>query len=259
MASWSFDAEEFAALWYGPANDRMLYPLDYLSRFSHVNERDAYWATVRHDYSEHGRLAWDEADLLRRAFTVLTAPQAWAEMHGVCDRVGPIRVAAARHDRHAALAVQFTRRPRIDVSITAAQNLPARLAKLLPKRPPGTQRAEAFVASDLYPERQPIVRYTGESTPLERYQRIVRRPSTGAGVVTVFRGPRHTGARQPRKVGTVRWHDIGGDGRYMETGTRTITVAPADPNALQAAFARLLDHAITEYREYVEELGEFAH
>ncbi|WP_280384913.1 ESX secretion-associated protein EspG [Nocardia wallacei] len=258
MASWSFDEEQFAALWYGPANDRMLYPLHYLSQFGHVNERDRHWAQIRHEYSEQGRLSWNEADLLRRAFAVLTDPEVWAEIHGVSQQAGPIRVAAARHDRHAALAMQFTRRSRIEVSITAADRLPDRLAMLLPEQSPGTRAAEAFAAADLYPERQPILRYTGESTPLQRYRRLVRRPAGGAGVITVFRGPRRQGLRSPRKVGTMRWYDIDDDGRYMETGSRTLTVRPADAASVRGAITRLLDHALLEYREYVEDLGEFA-
>ncbi len=257
MATWSFDSEEFAALWYGPANDRMLYPLDYLSRFSHVNERDRFWAEVRHEYSEHGRLSWNEADLLRRAFTVLTEPEVWAEIHGVSDDSGPVRVAAARHDRHAALAVQFIRETRIELSILPTDQLPTRLLALLPAYPPGAQPAEAFGAADLYPENQPALRYTGESTPLQRYRRLVRRPATGAGVITVFRGPRNLGNRRPRKVGTIRWYDIESDGRYLETGTRTLTVRPADPRALQSALTRLLDHAHIEYREYLEDTADF--
>ncbi|MBB5917019.1 hypothetical protein BJY24_005931 [Nocardia transvalensis] len=259
MASWSFDEEEFAALWYGPANDRMLYPLNYLSRFGHVNERDAFWAGVRQEYSERGRLSWNEADLLRRAFTVLTDPEVWAEIHGVSDQAGPIRVAAARHDRHAALAMQFLRRERIELSITSADRLPDRLTMLLSEQPPGSRPAQAFVAADLYPEHQPVLRYTGESTPLQRYRDLVRRPATGAGVITVFRGPRRQGLRPPRKVGTVRWYDIEDDGRYMETGTRTLTVRPADTSAVRSAVTRLLDHALTEFRDYTEDLGEFAH
>ncbi|MFI5775580.1 ESX secretion-associated protein EspG [Nocardia sp. NPDC051570] len=259
MATWSFDSEEFAALWYGPANDRMLYPLDYLSRFSHVTERDRYWAEARHEYSEHGRLSWNEADLLRRAFTVLTAPEAWAEIHGVSDESGPVRVAAARHDRHAALALQFTRQTHIELTIIPAEQLPAHLLTLLPPCPPGTHPPEAFGAADLYPENQPVLRYSGESTPLQRYRRLVRRPATGAGVITVFRGPRHIGNRQPRKVGTLRWYDIDADGRYLETGTRTLTVRPAEPRALQSTLTRLLDHALTEYREYIEDTPDLPH
>jgi len=258
MTTWSLDDEEFAALWFGAANDRMLYPLDYLSRFSHVNERDEFWARVRDDWSEHGRLKWDEVDLLTRAFAVLTDPQAWAELHGINDKTGPIRVAAARHDQHAALAVQFITRPRIEVSIISADRLPAALATLLPRCPAGTAAPETFDAADLRPDRQPIVRYTNESTPLDRYERLLHRPSTGAGLVTVFRGPRHTGPAPARKVGTVRWYDFESDGRYMETGARKLTVRPANTASLQAATARLLDHAITEYHEYIEELGEFA-
>ncbi|MCM6775430.1 ESX secretion-associated protein EspG [Nocardia sp. CDC159] len=257
MATWSFDMEEFAALWYGPANDRMLYPLDYLSRFSHVNERDRHWAAVRREYSEHGRLSWNEADLLRRAFTVLTAPEVWAEIHGVSDESGPIRVAAARHDRHAAQALQFTRETRIELTITTAEQLPARLLALLPPVPPGTRPTQTFAAADLHPDNHPTLHYTGETTPLQRYRRLVRRPATGAGVITVFRGPRHLGNKRPRKVGTMRWYDIEDDGRYLETGTRTRTVRPAEPLALQAALTRLLDHASTEYREYLEDTGDY--
>ncbi len=259
MATWSFEDEEFAALWFGPANDRMLYPLHYLSRFGHVNERDTYWEQVRHKYSEQGRLTWNQADLLRRAFTVLTDPEVWAEIHGVSDQAGPIRVAAARHDRHAALAIQFTRRPRIELSIVSSDRLSAVLAAVLPNCSPGRQPAQAFAAADLYPERQPVLNYSGESTPLQRYRRLVRRPASGAGVVTVFRGPRNRGGEQPRKVGAVRWYDIHDDGRYMETGSRTVTVQPADTPAIQAAIARLLDLALAEYRDYVDDVGEYAH
>jgi|GEM_PF-1921698 len=257
MATWSFDEEEFAALWFGPANDRMLYPLTYLSRFGHVNERDTYWEQVRHEYSEQGRLTWDQADLLRRAFTVLTAPEVWAEIHGVSDQAGPIRVAAARHDQHAALAIQFTRRPRVEVSIIAADRLSTQLGGLLPHCPPGSHAPQVFADADLYPERQPAVHFTGDSTPLQRYRRLVHRPSGGAGVITVFRGPRNHGGTQPRKVGTARWYDIHDDGRYLETGHRTITVQPADAAAVQSSIARLLDHALFEYRDYVEDSGEF--
>jgi hypothetical protein len=237
----------------------MLYPLDYLSRFGHVNERDRYWEQVRHRYSEQGALTWNQVDLLRRAFTVLTDPQVWAELHGVSDQAGPIRVAASRHDQHAALAIQFTRRPRIEVSIITADNLATQLAGLLPHCPPGTHPAQAFAVTDLYPERQPPLHYTGESTPMHRYRRLVRRPAGGAGVITVFRGPRDTAGEQPRKVGCVRWYDIHDDGRYLESGNRTITVQPADTPAIQAAIGRLLDNALGEYHDYVEDHGEFAH
>ncbi|WP_216903636.1 ESX secretion-associated protein EspG [Nocardia alni] len=258
MTTWSFEEEEFAALWFGPANDRMLYPLDYLSRFAHTNERDRFWEQVRHHYSDKGELTWDQADMLRRAFTVLTAPEVWAEVHGVSDQAGPIRVAAARHDRQAALAIQFTRKPRIEISLITADTLATQLAGLLPHCPPGARPPEAFAVTDLYPERHPTVHYAGESTPLQRYRRLIRRPADGAGLITVFRGPRNTGAEQPRKVGCVRWYDIRDDGRYLESGNNTITVQPADQPAIQSAIARLLDSALDEYRDYVDDLGEFA-
>ncbi|MEV2220517.1 hypothetical protein AB0E01_11615 [Nocardia vinacea] len=45
----------------------------------------------------------------------------------------------------------------------------------------------------------------------------------------------------------------------MEPGVRKLTVRPASTTSLQAAITRLLDQAITEYHQYIEELGEFAH
>ncbi|MEV0294902.1 ESX secretion-associated protein EspG [Nocardia sp. NPDC050710] len=257
MATWSLDPEEFAALWFGPANDRMLHPLTYLSRFTHVNERDEYWTRVRHEWSDRGRLDWDESDLLTRTFAVLTEPEAWVEVHGSCEGVGPIRIAAARHDRHAAVAVQFTKRPRIDVSIISAENLPTALAKLLPDRPPGQRGPETFHTDDLDPTKQPIVRYTNDSTPLERYRRLLDLPGSGAGLITVLRGPRYSTSAPPRRIGTVRWFDTR-DGRYLETGSSNRTVRPATISTLRDALTRMLDHAINEYREYTDELGEFA-
>ncbi|MFE6921440.1 hypothetical protein ACFVAV_10385 [Nocardia sp. NPDC057663] len=70
-----FDIEEFAALWYGPAADRMLFPLYYLSRFSHMNALEQLRSAVRRDWSEQGRLDGDSAEQLDRAFEVLTFPE----------------------------------------------------------------------------------------------------------------------------------------------------------------------------------------
>ncbi|MFE3447087.1 ESX secretion-associated protein EspG [Nocardia sp. NPDC059180] len=93
-----------------------------------------------------------------------------------------------------------------------------------------------------------------ESTALERYNHLLRRPATGAGLITVFRGPRNNGHTPDRTVGTIRWFDIAGDGRYLETGHRTRTVRPGSTALLCASVAHLLDHADTEYREYVDDL-----
>ncbi|MBF6416860.1 ESX secretion-associated protein EspG [Nocardia cyriacigeorgica] len=260
MPTWTFDdPEDFAALWFGPANDPMLYPLDYLSRYTHVNERDEHWARSRHDWSDKGRLSWDEADSLTAAFTVLTDPQIWIEVHGNSNATGPVRIAAARNGRRAARAVQVIDHQRIKLSLFSSDRLPSALTKPLPACPPGKAQPERFDTADLDLHNQPVVRYTGEPTPLERYTQLLRRPATGAGLITVFRGPRHNGPTPHRKVGTIRWFDIKADGRYLETGIRTRTVQPATTVAMQETISRLIGYADTEYREYIDSLGEFTH
>ncbi|WP_084721676.1 ESX secretion-associated protein EspG [Rhodococcus marinonascens] len=52
--------------------------------------------------------------------------------------------------------------------------------------------------------------------------RILSRPSTSQGIVTVIRGARH----RPQPVGGLAWRDIASDGRYLVWGDATVAVEP---------------------------------
>lgn len=256
MTAWVFDIEEFAALWYGPAADRMLFPLHYLSRFSHMNALEQFRSTVRRDWSEQGRLDWDSAEQLDRAFEVLADPEAWVEIHGRDER-GPLRAVAARHDQHAAIAEQSASGARVRVTIIAAEGLPHRLASVLPEAAAGKRPPERYDEIDLRPADPTSVTIIDGPSPRERYRRLRSEPCTSAGLIQVFRGPRTTQGKPPRRISAIQWHDRP-DGRYLETGRRARAIIPANTTTLAQLIAREIGQALDEYREHSEDMGRFA-
>ncbi|MFE1596553.1 ESX secretion-associated protein EspG [Nocardia sp. NPDC058705] len=146
MTAWVFDIEEFAALWYGPAADRMLFPLHYLSCFTHMNALEQYRSSVRRDWSEQGRLDWDSAEQLERAFAVLADPEVWTEIHGR-EKRGPLRAVTARHDQHAVIAEQSADGARVRVTIVAAERLPVATAAVLPDTPAVSDRPNGSMST----------------------------------------------------------------------------------------------------------------
>ncbi|MFB7877091.1 ESX secretion-associated protein EspG [Nocardia sp. NPDC056064] len=255
MTTWAFEIEEFAALWYGPAADRMLFPLHYLSRFSHMNQLEQFRADVRREWSEQGRLDWDAAEQLDRTFAVLTAPEAWVEVHGY-DKRGPLRAIAARHDQHAAVVRQSSDGGKVRVGLVGADRLAHSVATALPDTPAGTRPVERFDERDLRPSDPTVVTIIEGTNPRDRYRRWREEPCSSAGLIQVFRGPRSTQGKPPPRIATVQWHDRP-DGRYVETGSRARTVAPANASTVAHLVAREVDRALDEYREYNEDMSRF--
>ncbi|MFE3545402.1 ESX secretion-associated protein EspG [Nocardia sp. NPDC059177] len=247
MTAWVFDIEEFAALWFGPAADRMVFPLHYTSRFTHLNALEQYRSAVREQWSEHGRLDLDAAEQLRRAFDVLTGPEVWVEIHGH-RRHRPLRVVGARHDRHGAIAEQSTDGTQVRVSILAADSLARRVVEVLPAAEAGKRPRQRFDNHDMRPEDTDVVTIIEGPNPREQYRRLREEPCTSAGVIQVFRGPRTTGGKPPHRVAAIQWHDRH-DGRYLETGTRARTV-------VGATAATSAHHVGVEIGRALEQYGE---
>ncbi|GGK67494.1 ESX secretion-associated protein EspG [Nocardia camponoti] len=238
MTTWIFPIEDFAALWYAPAADRMLYPLEYLSRFSHMNELLAHRAEVRREWSEQGRLDMDEAEKLTRARQILVAPEAWTEVNGF-GQDGAIRFTAARHANHCATAEQSADGERVRLRLTAAEKLTAATAAALPKSPPGTQPPVRFHQADLAPQDPTLVTYSNARTPRDRYRQLRRQPCTSAGTIHLFAGPRDTQGAPQIPATTLEWHDRPG-GRYLESGKTTRTIRPGTPRAITEHLTRYL-------------------
>ncbi|UGT53970.1 ESX secretion-associated protein EspG [Nocardia asteroides] len=255
MTSWVFDIESFAALWFGPAADRMLFPLHYISRFTHMNALELYRAEVREQWSEHGRLDEDAAERLRRAFDVLTGPEVWLEVHGHRQQ-RPVRAVGARHDRHAAIAEQSTDGARVRVSLVAADQLAHRAVDALPDTEAGKRPRQRFDDHDLRPEAPDVVTIIDGPNPREQYRRLREEPCTSAGVIQVFRGPRTTGGKPPHRVSAIQWHDRH-DGRYLETGTRARVVVGANSATLAHHVGVDIGRALEQYRELAEDMAAF--
>lgn len=255
MTSWVFDIEEFAALWFGPAADRMLFPLHYTSRFIHMNALEQYRSTVREEWSEHGRLDWDTAEQLRRAFDVLTGPEVWLEIHGHRQH-RPVRAVGARHDKHGAIVEQSTDGARVRMRIFAADSLSRRAVEVLPDAEAGKRPRQRFDDHDLRVEDRDVVTIIEGPNPREQYRRLREEPCTSAGVIQVFRGPRTTGGQPPHRVSAIQWHDRR-DGRYLEAGSRARTVVGADSAALAHQVGVEIGRALELYRELAEDMATY--
>ncbi len=255
MTSWVFDIEEFAALWFGPAADRMVFPLHYTSRFTHMNAFESYRSAVREQWSERGRLDVDTAERLRRAFDVLTGPEAWVEVHGH-RKQRPMRAVGARHDRHGALVEQSPDGARVRMSLFGADSLARFSVEMLPDAEAGKRPRQRFDHRDLAPADPDVVTIIDGPDPREQYRRLREEPCTSAGVIQVFRGPRESGSRQPHRVAAIQWHDRH-DGRYLETGTRARTVVGANSAMLAHQLGTELGRALEQYRELAEDVAPY--
>lgn len=50
MAEWTWEPDDFAALWFNPANDRFPNPLRFTSRFTYRDDFDIHRVTMRERY-----------------------------------------------------------------------------------------------------------------------------------------------------------------------------------------------------------------
>lgn len=241
MTTWVLDIEEFAALWFRPASDRMLHPIHYLSRFTHVNALSEYRNQVSHQWSERGRLDRDSVELLQRALDVLTWPEVWLELHGRSE-FGPLRAVGARHAQHAAIARQSADGALLRLTVGPAGQLAPRLAQILPDASAGERPPQRMTLA--HPaEPEPVA-----VTHIDRYDqrvdlnRMRTEPTTSSGVIHTFLGPRDNRGQRPERVGTLEWYDRA-DGRYLERVTTVRNIVPGDQAAVTRSLQRDIDQA----------------
>ncbi|MBB5911553.1 hypothetical protein BJY24_000420 [Nocardia transvalensis] len=247
MVEWSWEPDDFAVLWYSDANDRFPHPLRYVSRLATLGEVEAHRAAVRARYSP------DELEEINLALHTLTTSDIRIEMGGDSVALGQgtsreYRVLGARTPYHAVMLTQ-TASGGVDGAIRCrlfrTEQLPGRLAAILPKVPPGKQRPDTFHVDEL---RTPADPYTSNrNSPQERFQRLVDRPSDGSGAAGL-----HTGYLYTRHdpLFAVGWFDVAGDGRYLQQASREhLTIRPATTQELTACFESWIERAVERLRE----------
>ncbi|WP_329411919.1 ESX secretion-associated protein EspG [Nocardia vinacea] len=232
MAEWTWEPDDFAALWFAPGINRFPNPLRFTSRFPYREDFDAHRITVRERYSR------DEG--IRVALRTLTTCAVRIEIFGGTtehnDPNGDVhvyRVVGASAGEHAMSLAQSTfgdANGPICCRLFPADHLPAQLVDCLPPCKTGTRPQ---VTEDLGDRPE-------SDTPPDRYQHLLHRPADGGGSALLYTGP----ADKPNKpLATVQWHDITDDGRYTELHDRHRTVRPTTPTDLAAHFTTWIVNA----------------
>ncbi|QIS10350.1 ESX secretion-associated protein EspG [Nocardia arthritidis] len=246
MAEWSWDPDDFAALWFSDAYDRFPDPLQYTSRFEF---RDGFAA---HRKVVHARYSRDERYEIQAALDTLGRAELRIEIIGGTSKhknsTGPgdvreYRIVGARTRFGAVVMSQYGADPDygpIRVRTFSSESLPSRLAASLPACPPGSGKPLMLHPDDLRPRRDGYMEDVARNTPREQYQRLVNRPTDGGGTAVLLAGPFHANTK-PWNVLT--WRDISKDGRYTEQRAEHITVRPTTVPDLTATFTTWIDRA----------------
>ncbi|PXX60284.1 ESAT-6 protein secretion system EspG family protein [Nocardia tenerifensis] len=246
MAEWTWEPDDFAALWYSDAHDRIPSPLRYTSRFALRDEFAAHRRAVLDRYTA------DELEEIQLALHTLGTSELRIEILGGTSKhknsTGPddlreYRIIGARNAYHAVTLMQggtATEHGPIRVRLFGPESLPARIVQSIPSCAPGGAAPATFHPDDLAPRRDGHLEDATHQSPRERYQRLLGRPADGGGTAVLLTAPLHTHA-QPSNV--LQWHDITGDGRYTELRGSHITVRPTAPADLATQFTAWIDRA----------------
>ncbi|MEU6832675.1 ESX secretion-associated protein EspG [Nocardia beijingensis] len=242
MSEWTFQPDDFAALWYGDANDRFPRPLHYQSQFRYLEAYEFHREKVRNAYTA------EEMERIQLAIHTLTASDIRIEILGGTTRtrnasVRQYRVLGARTAYHAVVLAQSVVDEAdgpIRARLCRPEHLPSRIVNWLPPSDPGGQPAAIFHAQDVRPDRDSHFE-DNRHTSRERYRRLLGRPADGGGSAALYTG---SILDRPEPLYTLQWHDITDDGRYTEFRTiDQIKVRPAVAKDLAIQFAAWIDRA----------------
>ncbi|MEV0948198.1 ESX secretion-associated protein EspG [Rhodococcus sp. NPDC049939] len=219
MGHWGLTGPQFSALWARTGQDRIPYPFRVTSTLHTAAEYEAEQHRIRADFSG------PRHDLLDSALLVLAVPDVRIEISGSrgTDGQAPIRMMGAVARGHGVAAVQNP-----DSAVVIRSCEPYDVARQLIAQLPDVEAGSA----------QGIVfaRHEDATTGHARLAtRILSRPATGQGIVTVTRGTRH----RPKPVGGLAWRDIEDDGRYLVWGDTNVAVEPGTSWDLLSAVNRL--------------------
>ncbi len=245
-AEWLWEPEDFAALWYSEANDRIPFPIRYTSRLTTMDEVAAHRDTVRARYDR------DELELIELALHTLTTSDLRIEIGGdstILGRGAPreYRILGARTPYHSMILTQTAANgvdDKIRCRLFGADRLGSRMGAIIPQVPPGSARAETFHVQDLQSGSTPAD--YSSSTPRRRFESLTGN-LTGSGVAGLIAGSLY---HHPTPWYATAWFDRTDDGRYIQHQTRDhITVRPAAPTDLSTVFNTWIEHALTRLRE----------
>ncbi|MQY29789.1 ESX secretion-associated protein EspG [Nocardia aurantia] len=245
MSEWTWEPDDFAALWTSDADDRFPFPLGYLSRFRTNGEVAAHRRSVRRHYDA------DETELIQLALHTLAAADLLIEIIGVSTVLGDgeqqeYRMVGGRTAYHAVLLSQTVAagvEGTIRCRLFRPDLLPMRTARLLPAFPAGGGKPDTFHIDDLRPE---VLANPARNEAAERFRRRFDRPAAGGGSVMLRTGAQH-GPTAPRYA--AQWLDLVGDGRYLQQRTREhASIRPATPEEITALLTSWIERTLERLR-----------
>lgn len=248
MSEWTWEPDDFAALWLDDAHDRFPGPLGYTSRFPTVEQARAHRAAVQARYDR------DETELIQLALHTLSNCDLQIRIVGESTRLGGhrrrmYRLLAAQTAHHAVLLSQTVTddvEERIRCRLFRPENLPGRIANLLPDFSAGRSSSLTFHVDDIAPARRG--RSDGHrDSPSKQFERLLSKPRDGGAIAELLPGSLNARAEPWYNA---QWFDILDDGRYLVRRDREQAhVRPATGDDLRALFTNWIDRTLTRRRE----------
>ncbi len=252
MTEWTWEPDDFAALWYSLGRDRFPFPLGYTSRLVSVAEVDRHRSMIQSRYDT------DERELIELAFHTLTASQLRIEILGESNAIGKsgtkeYRVIGARTPHHAVMLTQTATlegvEERIRCRLLRPEQLPGRLSWIVPEYAAGRGATETFHLDEL--ESKGRESDSWSVTPRQRFDKFVHRPREGTAWAQLRTGQI---TDRPQPWSSARWFDFRDDGRYlMQRNREHVRMTPAGSEDLTKLFTNWIDRALTRLREQEEQ------
>nr|WP_158607848.1 ESX secretion-associated protein EspG [Nocardia panacis] len=240
---WSWEPDDFAALWLDDGRDRFPRPLHFQSRFRFVEDYRRHAARVRANYSRD-----DLMDIVR-AFEVLQASDVRIEIVGGTTKTNDgtarrYRVLGVRNEVSAAVLSQTCSAEAdgpIRLRLCHPDHLPARIVHRLLPAEPGREPQAEFHRQDVLDDRDAHFDNSRRTQLRDSYRKLIGRPSDGGGSAALYLGPLLS---RTDPLHFVEWRDITDDGRYTEWQTiDRLRIRPTTPKDLTAQFAAWFDKA----------------
>lgn len=242
-------SDQFAALWPQAGGDGAPIPF--------VFDVSSGWQSedARIQNEIRDAFAGDAGDEVRNALKILAEPEVFVSVFGKGADGRVIRMIGGLSTGWSAVAIQLpgaTDDVGGEIVLGLAQTV--KLAHLLVGALPANAGGRrTFARNEPEPEffSGSILQDVNGPSPLPRFEDAVRARYAGAGVVRVFAGPRY----RSTLVGSLRWFDVSGDGRYMISSSDPDEAVSASPAVLVSAIAGWLREGLEMFREAEEDVA----
>ncbi|MFC9892087.1 ESX secretion-associated protein EspG [Nocardia sp. NPDC127579] len=243
---WLFTALAFKVLWRAMERDVLPYPLQFRSTADTVEDFEQAWKNQAVAVAAH----FDES--LYGALRVLAEPEARLEMAGEIDGQR-LRVHAAVLHRHAVLLQQDSAGSpehggNVRMRMLAAEELPRRIAAMLPNIRPGQHPGFEHTRQDLEDadNRPRTSRLDDRVSPQHEAAAFFERPRSGVIQLAVYPGAAIDNRPAPSRGFHVMDYP---DGRYLVRSGATVKVSPGDRMTVATDLDRVLKVTVGSYRE----------